>query len=357
MKGSLVFPAKGSDLHGLRYSPDGTRIIAGDYPSGPIQVWDARSGKQLVIIESDYGGGSGDYFHLSPDWRTVYVGRGKLSETTVEKDGKKTKRYKADGNVRAWDLNTGEVRQTFKRDPPRDIRMMILSPDGLSFVTYDDYFSEAGRRLQSSTLWDVKSKRPRSLPADPLRWASYSPDGRKLAVAVEPQPGRVAIKFLDVATAKGNDLVSLGIEKGCSFFGFELAPDGGLLIGDVLSSRTGERWMKFWDAATGRELASFVAAKDDLFQWWRFSPDGRMLAATNKGGIEGRPGKLFVFDLPGRKLKAEVPLGEKTSWAIRPSAQTASGSRSRHRDGPTDRRGGRISSRRISLSRGFALWI
>jgi Tol biopolymer transport system component len=37
-----------------------------------------------------------------------------------------------------------------------------------------------------------------------------------------------------------------------------------------------------------------------------------MLASANRGGFQGRAGKLFLFDLPGRGLAAEIPLGEKT---------------------------------------------
>ena len=63
LKDSLIFPAKNCHLSGLRYSPDGTRIIAGEYQSGVIQVWDARSGKQLVKIDS--GARNSSFFSLA----------------------------------------------------------------------------------------------------------------------------------------------------------------------------------------------------------------------------------------------------------------------------------------------------
>jgi hypothetical protein len=77
-------------LEGLRYSPDGKRIIAGDYPGGVIQVWDVDTGQQLTKIETGYGyRGSAAYFFLTPDWQTVYVSREKRSMTRIEKAGKK----------------------------------------------------------------------------------------------------------------------------------------------------------------------------------------------------------------------------------------------------------------------------
>lgn len=312
LKESLIFPAKKSYLHGVRYSPDGTRIIAGDYPGGVVQVWDP-SGKQLVKIETGFGyHSSKDYFLLSPDWKTLYSCRGKLSVTVVEKEHKRSNRYEADGDVRAWDVSTGELRATFKHDPPRAIHMMLLSPDGLSFVSFEYYYGESGQRLQSGTLWDVKSRQRRPLPADFQGFATYSPDGQKLVAHGEMEAGRAAVKLLELATGQVRQLTVAIAEKECSILGMQFSPDGSLLIGDAMSRRDQQRWLKFWDASTGRELASFAASKNDMFLWLSFSPNGRMLASANRGGFQSRAGKLFLFDLPGRKLATEVPLGEKT---------------------------------------------
>jgi hypothetical protein len=55
LKKELIHPNRGSVLIGLRYSSDGKRIIAGDYPGGIIQVWDSETGRQLTKIETGYG--------------------------------------------------------------------------------------------------------------------------------------------------------------------------------------------------------------------------------------------------------------------------------------------------------------
>ena len=46
---ALIHPNKTSTLVGLRYSPDGKRLMAGDYPGGVIQVWDAETGQQAHV--------------------------------------------------------------------------------------------------------------------------------------------------------------------------------------------------------------------------------------------------------------------------------------------------------------------
>ncbi len=57
----------------IHFSPDGKRLMAGDYPGGAINVWDISSGKRLAVMEMGSGYRSRiDYFAVSPDWKTIY---------------------------------------------------------------------------------------------------------------------------------------------------------------------------------------------------------------------------------------------------------------------------------------------
>src|SRR5260370_13818096 len=131
MRKDLIHPQRVSALVGLRYSRDGKRIIAGDYPGGIIQVWDSETGRQLTKIETGYGyRPSSDYFCLTPDWKTVFVPREKRKASAIEKDGKKLTRWEYDGDVRSWDLETGQLRETYRHSPARGIGPIVLSPSG-----------------------------------------------------------------------------------------------------------------------------------------------------------------------------------------------------------------------------------
>jgi WD40 repeat protein len=312
LRASLIHPNRDGVLHGLRCSPDGKRMIAGDYPGGIVQVWDAGSGTQLTKIETGYGyRGSSDYFWVSPDWRTVYVSRSQRKATRFEKDGRKLLRWEFGGDVRAWDLDTGQPRRTFQHTPPRGIEGMVLSPDGSTFATFEELSGESDHGPgHAASLWDVKSGRPRALPADIDYWSVYAPDGRTLAAPAGAGAGLPAtIRLLDVATARERVTIPVPL-KGVRVCYMQFSPDGKLLVGQVRDERrTGRHWLKFWEAATGREVASFEGEPRDVFLWMAFSPDGRTLAVTNNA--RAGQGKLFLFDVVGRRLAKTVLLGAK----------------------------------------------
>ena len=59
-----------SSIVQIQFSPDGKKIIAGDYPGGVLNVWNVDNGERQVTIETDKGHRSSwQYFVVSPDWR------------------------------------------------------------------------------------------------------------------------------------------------------------------------------------------------------------------------------------------------------------------------------------------------
>jgi WD40 repeat protein len=313
LKGVLIHPNRTGALYGLRYSPDGGRVIAGDYPGGVVQVWDTATGKELTKIETGYGSrGSAEYFFLTPDWGTLFVSREKSQATRVERDAKKLIRWKFDGDVRAWDLATGELRATYQHSPARGTTWMEMAPDGGTFVTFEELSGESERGpRRAASLWDVRTKQSRPLPEDIRPLGVYAPDSKTLAVQAVDGQRVTAVKLIDVGTAREKLSIPIS-EKDTRRIGYmAFSPDGTLLVGQLRDEeRTGQHWLKFWDPA-GREVASFAGEKWDSFLYMAFSPDGRTLAVTNRGRAGA---KLFLFDLPGRKLRKTVPLGETGAY-------------------------------------------
>jgi WD40 repeat protein len=299
---------------GLRYSPDGKRLIAGGYPGGTVQLWDAVTGKQLTKVEVGYGyRGSVDYFFLTPDWKTLFASRSKSKYAQIEKDGKKLIRWEFEGDVLAWDVDTGTLRETFRHNPPRRFGYMTLAPDGASFLTAEELPGETERQPpRAASLWDVKAKRPQGLPECSIYYGRFSPDGKTLAAPVSDGDGySTAIKVFDVATAKEKLSIPVA-EKNAHASVWGYSPDGKLLIGNLTvypkrrDYQNAQSCLKIWDAATGAEAASFAAEeKDTALIYTAFAPDGKSFAAVTSGSA--RP-KLCLFDVPGRKLVKAVPL-------------------------------------------------
>jgi WD40-like Beta Propeller Repeat len=279
-----------------------------------VVVWDVATGKQLTRIEAGYPyRGWTEHFFVSPDWKTVYaMTQRRRVARQVEKDGKRLLRLEFDSDVREWDLSTGELRGTFQHTPPRGVEAMALAPDGLTFVTVEELPGESEGVPESAvTLWDVRSRQPRPL-SDHLSWrVVYSPDGKTLVGPVYDEERRRVngLQWIDVATARRKAVTPVTGEDATMTFPQAFSSDGRLLIGESWS-RKPERWrLKFWDAATGQEVAGIEAPEKEHFWHLALSPDGRTCAATTMPKAE--QAKLFLFDLAGKRLAKTIILGEK----------------------------------------------
>jgi WD40 repeat protein len=313
LKGELIHPNRTSTLSGVQFSPDGRRLIAGDYPGGVVTLWDVATSEQLSTIEADYASrGSTEYFFLSPDWRTLFVPREKRKYEMVERDGKRLIHWEMDGNVRAWDLATGRLRRTYKHQPARSNRHMELSPDGRTFVTFEELpgLSDPAPK-RGVTLWDVSTGQLRPLP-DGLGWhVKYSPDGRTIATtAVDAGNHATALKLLDVTTGREKWSIPVA-DKNTHVYVTGFTPDGRVMVGDyrvyedTKKYDKSQSYLKWWDVATGRELASFAGEKNGSLVNSRFSPDGQTLAVVNWGS-ETR--KLLLFRTANQQLAKTVIL-------------------------------------------------
>ncbi len=123
LKDSLEFADKtkatgpDSSVVEIQFSPDGKQLIAGDYPGGTVHVWDVKSKRVLVTIETGKGyRGELQYFIVSPDWRTLFaptLDRNRKFER-VERDGKALNRWTFDDSIRVFDLSTGRLAQSIR---------------------------------------------------------------------------------------------------------------------------------------------------------------------------------------------------------------------------------------------------
>lgn len=312
IKRKLIHPNRGGNLVGVRFSPDGKRILAADYPGGVIQVWDTETGRQLAKIDTGRGyKESLRHPAISRDWKTVYVVREKAQNrgTPIEKDGKRLFRFEFDSDVKAWDLETGQLRATFRHSPPRwIIGDMALSPDGATLITNENLSGEwEGGPKRAISVWDVKTRQCRPLCEGWYVGGVLSPDGKTVAVTDGDDadyPFTARVSLFDVATAKKR----LAIPVAEKFANVQptFSPDGTVLVCQVRvwASRTNLRSfqqnLKFWDVASGRELDSFAADKNIQFGEQSFSADGKLVAISQADGTV--PAKLHFLESSSGKL-------------------------------------------------------
>jgi WD40 repeat protein len=315
LKQELVHPNRTGTLSGLCFSPDGKRLLAGDFPGGAVVVWDVTTGKQLNLIETGEGRRAvSEYFSASPDWKTLYALRYKSKAEAVDQEGKRLWRLQFDGDVRAWDLTTGQLVKNYKHDPPRGVYQTRLFEDGGKFLTFDSLSGtyEAGPKGAIS-VWDIQAGGHRSLPDRLSGSALNSPDGRALAVTEIDEAGYVrALKVFDLTTWRekwSTPVKDQNVRLDLRAF----SPDGRLIVGEyeVLGKtrrrdvrEIGCRW---YDSVSGQQVASFVGKNG--FYDSRFSPDGQTLAAVN--GLLAERTQLFLFSVAEKKLVRTIALATK----------------------------------------------
>jgi WD40 repeat protein len=314
LKRELIHPNRNSVLTGLQFSPDSTRLIAVDHSGGVLMVWAIESGKQLTTIDigSSRNIPPSGRFVVSTDWTTVYSPRYKEKSERVQQDGKKTVQWEYDGDVRAWDLATGRLRATYKHDRPRGIYMILLTPDGSKFVTFEE-LSGTDWVKRGISVWDARKGLYRSLLEGPYRVGVMSADGMSLAVdVVDDQGYRKAWKILDLATGREKSSLAVSLKKALLHSLPVFSPDGRLFVCNYDMQPEPKRWescTKWYDTASAREVASFAAPRDVPFWCSQFSPNGQVVAAVSDRGAE--KAELFLFSVAEKKLAKTVLLAEK----------------------------------------------
>jgi WD40 repeat protein len=285
----------------IEYSPGGSRVAVGRR-DGRTQIFDLRSGEQLgpplaanasAINDVSFSADGRLLATAGLDrtgalWRldgnraigTVFRGqKGAITEATYTPDANVVLTAAADGSVAARDAGTGSIMHRFRLGG--EVLSVAVSPDGSTLAA-----GGTGGRL---VLWpiDDPSANPVSVDLDGS-WAqqvAFSPDGKRLAVAVDDDRGdwesggRGHVRFVDPAT--GAETAARLHFKGGTAIGVAFSPDG-----EVLAVTVDNNLVPLYDARTHKRLGKPLANVDSPMFSTTFAPNSERLATgTGSGAV------------------------------------------------------------------------
>jgi WD40 repeat protein/tRNA A-37 threonylcarbamoyl transferase component Bud32 len=283
-------PGNNPPVTGVAFSPNGKCLAsaAGAQIGSPffvtngLKVWDAKTGKETLVLEDSRGAFSAVGFSASGRYLAAVRANPFASEVVL------------------WDAQTGKKTRVIRPHSPDFYSAVGFNPDGKQLAGAGFRKNKAGKVLSGVvTVWDAETGNEtltlRGHAAEVVGLA-YSQDGKRLATASCDK----TVKIWDAET--GEEIHTLrGHTKLVQSVAF--TPDG-----TRLASASWDGAVKVWDTQTGQEAVTLLAhggGADAV----AFSPDGRFLAS---GGFlvdrEGTAhGEVKVWDAAERQKAVELP--------------------------------------------------
>jgi WD40 repeat protein len=276
-----------SDRFELRFTPDSKRLIMA--AEGRVQVFDVATGDELLrqAVRNPSGGEVG--FDLSPDGETVAVGRYELNlwdwkaageprkipvggfgvqDLVFAPDGRELLACGHNRLIKVWEVATGRLRRTLRVEGAP--RRLAFAPGGRLLAVAFHQTSTPGDAEGAVILLDPETGREVrrfapgwEIPGD----FAFSPDGRRLACAVE-----YSIRVFEVAT--GRAVGPGGDGHAGSPVRVAFLPGGRVATASI------DATVRIWDRATGRPLHTL--AHNGQVWGLAASPDGARVAGAGK---------------------------------------------------------------------------
>jgi formylglycine-generating enzyme required for sulfatase activity/Tol biopolymer transport system component len=227
-------------VRSVAFSSDNKQIVTAGF-DGTARIWDATSGKMLILLEGH---------------------KGNVNSAAFNRDGRRIVTAGSDGTAKVWESESGRV---------------LVSLEGHTGGVNTATFNPAGTRIvtagmdRSVRVWDGESGRlliSFEAHRGSVNSAVFSPDGRQIATA-----GLDGIaKLWDADT--GRSLISFEGHNG-SVNSALFSPDGKRII-----TASSDNTAKVWDCTSGRLIINLDEHTSIVYSA-AFSPDSTRLATVS----------------------------------------------------------------------------